>query len=257
MNEYLRTLLIICPLVFTAGFVDAVAGGGGLISLPAYLFAGVPVHVAAGTNKFAMCIGTSTASYNYIRAKKVNYSIAVWSMLGALVGASIGSKLATLISDEHLTFLMLAVLPVVAIFIVTRKELTSDDVQMKELSRRKFVAISVCIGLFSGIYDGLVGPGTGTFMILAFTGFLGLDLVTSSGCAKLSNLASNIGSLAVFASSGMVDLRLGIPAACFTTLGAYTGSRLAIAGGAKYIRIIIFFVLIMLFVKFGYELWNR
>ncbi len=254
MSEYLKTLLIICPLVFTAGFVDAAAGGGGLISLPAYLFAGVPVHTAAGTNKFAMSIGTTMASVNYMRAGKVNYATAVWSMLGALCGAAAGSRAATLISDRYLTMLMLAVLPVVAVFIATRKELRSDAVQKKEMSRRRFAATGLCIGLFAGMYDGLVGPGTGTFMILAFTGFLGLDLVTSSGCAKLSNLASNIGSLTVFALNGMVDLRLGIPAAGCTVLGAYAGSRLAITGGAKYIRLIIFFVLALLFVKFGYEL---
>lgn len=254
MGEYLKSLLIICPLVFTAGFVDAIAGGGGLISLPAYLFAGVPSHMAIGTNKFAMSIGTATASANYIRARKVNFSIAIWSMLGALVGAATGSRIALLISDRILTMMMLGALPVVAVFIATRKELRSDDIQRKEMGRTRFLITCIAIGLFIGMYDGMIGPGTGTFMILAFTSLLGLDLVTSSGCAKLSNLASNVASLCVFAISGQINFSLGIPAAICTTLGAFLGSRLAIKGGSRYIRIIIFLVLAMLFVKFGYEL---
>jgi len=257
VEEYLKSLLIICPLVFTAGFVDAIAGGGGLISLPAYLFAGVPSHMAIGTNKLAMSIGTATASANYIKAKKVNYSIAVWSMLGALAGAATGSRIALFISDKVLTMMMVGALPIVAVFILTRKELRSDDIQLREMSRTRFVITCVAIGFFIGVYDGMIGPGTGTFMILAFTSLIGLDLVTASGCAKLSNLASNVASLVVFAISGQINFALGIPAAICTTLGAFIGSKLAIKGGSKYIRIIIFLVLAMLFVKFGYELLFR
>ena len=255
MGEYVKSLLIICPLVFTAGFVDAIAGGGGLISLPAYLFAGVPSHMAIGTNKFAMSIGTATASANYIRAKKVNFSIAIWSMLGALAGAATGSKIALLIPDKILTMMMVAALPVVAVFILTRKELRSDDIKPKEMSRVKFVITCIAIGLFIGMYDGMIGPGTGTFMIIAFTSLIGLDLVTSSGCAKLSNLASNVASMLVFLLSGQINFKLAIPAAVCTTLGAVIGSKLAIKGGSKYIKVVIFLVLGMLFVKFGYELF--
>lgn len=254
MGEYVTSLLIICPLVFAAGFVDAIAGGGGLISLPAYLFAGVPSHMAIGTNKLAMSIGTATASANYIKAKKVDFSIAVWSVIGALMGAAMGSRIALLISDKVLTMMMLGALPVVAIFILTRKELRSDEIDPKEMGRTRFAITCLAIGLFIGMYDGMIGPGTGTFMILAFTSLLGLDLVTSSGCAKLSNLASNVASLLVFAVSGQINFSLGIPAAICTTAGAFIGSKLAIKGGSKYIRIIIFLVLAMLFVKFGYEL---
>ena len=257
MGEYVTSLLIICPLVFAAGFVDAIAGGGGLISLPAYLFAGVPSHMAIGTNKLAMSIGTATASANYIKAKKVDFSIAIWSVIGALMGAAMGSRIALLISDKALTMMMLGALPVVAIFILTRKELRSDEIEPKEMGRTRFVITCLAIGLFIGMYDGMIGPGTGTFMILAFTSLLGLDLVTSSGCAKLSNLASNVASLLVFAVSGQINFSLGIPAAICTTAGAFIGSKLAIKGGSKYIRIIIFLVLAMLFVKFGYELFAK
>ena len=257
MGEYVKSLLIVCPLVFLAGFVDAIAGGGGLISLPAYLFAGVPSHMAIGTNKFAMSIGTATASANYIKAKKVNFSIAIWSMLGALAGASIGSNIALLIPDKVLTMMMVAALPVVAVFILTRKELRSDDIQLKEMGKVRFTITCIAIGLFIGMYDGMIGPGTGTFMILAFTSLIGLDMVTSSGCAKLSNLASNVASLFVFLFNGQINFALAIPAAICTTLGAVFGSKLAIKGGSKYIKVTIFLVLTMLFVKFGYELFVK
>lgn len=257
MEAYVHILLIVCPLVLLAGLVDSMAGGGGLISIPAYLFAGLPAHIASGTNKFAMCIGTSISAANFIRAKKVNYVIAVFSILGSLIGSFFGAKFALLISDAALRLILLCILPIVAVTLATRKNLASDEGSHKLISSRKKRLLSFLIGLGIGCYDGLAGPGTGTFLTLAFTGALGLGLVKASGCAKVTNLASNISGLVVYLLGGKVMLSVGIPAAICAVGGNYIGSRLAIKGGAKYIRVVIFIVLGLLFVKTGWDIFSN
>lgn len=255
MNEFLLTCLIVCPLVFLATFVDAVAGGGGLISIPAYMLAGVPTHMALGTNKVVNGIGTGFAAWKYFRGGRMNLLIAIPAALGALVGASLGTKLALLIPADLLQKLLLAILPAVAIFLALRKDFGKDDkLKGKQLSRTRTVVYSTLVGLLIGGYDGLFGPGTGTFMIMAFTLLMGLDLLTASGCAKVGNLASNVASAIVYIFSGNVYWMLALPAACCSTLGGVLGARFAMRGGAKRVRWMIFVVLGLLFVKIFWEL---
>nr|WP_302598292.1 TSUP family transporter [uncultured Cellulosilyticum sp.] len=253
MNDVVRMLVIVCPLIFLAGFVDAVAGGGGVISLPAYLFAGLPAHIAAGTNKLSAGFGTIMAAFKYLRDGKVKIRIAVFSALGAVVGSTIGTNLALFISEQLLKGLMLVAIPLVAIFLVTQKGLGKETVE-KEMSVSKQSILATVIGLVIGCYDGLIGPGTGTFLILAFSALLGLELVTSSGCAKVSNLASNITSMIIYTLNGKVLFWLALPAAVCAMLGGYTGARFAIKGGAKNVRYVMFVVLALLFGKTFLEL---
>ena len=253
MNEFLRTCLIVCPLVFLAGFVDSVAGGGGIISLPAYLMAGIPAHLAAGTNKVVNGTGTLVATLKYFRSGKVSVRPAAVAAIGALLGSALGTKLASLFSDAALKTLMLVALPCVAVFLTVRRDFGRDPAPRAVSHRREIVAGAV-IGLVFGCYDGLIGPGTGTFMIMGFTGLLSMDLITASGCAKLANLASNIASAAVWAAEGKVYWKLALPAACCSVLGNYCGARYAIRGGSKKIRGMMFVVLGLLFVKMLYEL---
>lgn len=253
MEEIIKHLIIVCPLVFIAGFVDAVAGGGGLISLPAYMMTGMPIHMAAGSNKFSASCGTVIAAGKYIKSGKIKWQVAIYSALGAILGSTLGTKLALYISDQHLKLLMLIAIPLVALFIMTQKGL-GESVQEKELSVLNLSFLSIGIGLMIGCYDGLIGPGTGTFMILGFSGLLGLDLVTSSGCAKVSNLASNITSLILYLMGGKVLFALAIPAAFCSIIGGYMGAKFAIKGGAKKVRYIIFLVIGLLFIKLLYDL---
>ena len=257
MGELIRQLLIICPFIFLAGFVDSIAGGGGVISLPTYLFAGLPAHLAAGTNKFAMCLGTTMASVNYLRAKKVHLQVALFSVVGAFIGSAIGARTALFVSEEVLKNIMLFVLPIIAVFMLLKDKIFNRR-RLKEtalteqisLSGKKVAVLSLVIGLVIGVYDGMIGPGTGTFLILAYSWFLGMDLVTGSGCAKLCNLASNVAALIVYLIGGKVVFAIGIPAAICAILGNFVGSKLAIKGGAKYIRIVMILVFVLLFVKF-------
>lgn len=253
MEEIIKNLFIVCPLVFIAGFVDAVAGGGGLISLPAYMMTGMPIHMAAGSNKFSASCGTIIAAGKYIKSGKIKWKIAIYSAIGAIIGSTIGTKLALYISEKHLKVLMLVALPLVALFIMTQKNL-GEQLEERSLGAIKLISLSGMIGGIIGCYDGLIGPGTGTFMILGFSGLLGLDLVTSSGCAKVSNLASNLTSVVLYFIEGKVIFILAIPAAVCSIVGAYMGAKFAIKGGAKKVRYVIFVVIGLLFVKLLYDL---
>ena len=254
MNEFLTTCLVICPLVFLAGFVDSVAGGGGLISLPAYLLMGIPVHIASGTNKVVNGIGTATAAIKYIRSGNVDLRAAVWAAAGAPLGALIGAKLALWFSDQVLQTCVMIALPIAAIIITTKKDLGQEKVSKKHWTHRQRAGLSFLIGLAIGLYDGMIGPGTGTFMIIAFTLILGMDLLTASGCAKLANLASNAASAVVWIIGGKVMWSLAIPAMVCCSFGNWCGTRYAIRGGSKRVRGMIFVVLGLLFIKIVYDL---
>lgn len=253
MDELLKMCLIVCPLIFLGGFVDSVAGGGGLITLPAYLMAGVPVHFAAGTNKVVNGIGTAAATVKYFRSGKIRLSVALPAAAGALAGGYIGAEIAKLLSDSLLQGLMLVALPVVAVFLVLKKDFGQETGETV-YSRTYELTVSLLIGLAIGCYDGMIGPGTGTFMIMAFTALLSLDMVTASGCAKVGNLASNVAAAVSFIIGSSVMWQLVLPATLCSVAGNYCGALYAIRGGGKRIRGMIFVVLGMLFVKLLWEL---
>ena len=254
MPDFIQTCLIVCPLVFLAGFVDSVAGGGGLISLPAYLFVGIPPHLASGTNKVVNSMGTALATWKYYQSGKIRVKFAVIAAVGALVGSSIGTKIALMINGEIFNMILLIALPIAAILITFKKNFGTDaETESIEETPKNFL-YCLLIGLGIGCYDGMIGPGTGTFMIMAFTMILGMDLLTASGCAKLGNLASNIASALLWLLNGQVLFALVIPAAASNMLGSYFGSRYAIRGGSQKVRSMIYVVLALLFVKFFLEL---
>jgi len=261
--SYVQTLLLVCPLVFLAGFVDSIAGGGGLISLPAYLAAGLPAHIAAGSNKFAMMLGTSVSVAKYSRSGNIKLKTALLSASAALPGAWIGTKIALLLDERYLKTVMLAVIPTVALFLLFNRgfkpKSTEQEIESKKIrfngTRAGRVGLSLGIGLVIGCYDGLIGPGTGTFLMIAFASLLQYSLLVSSGSAKLVNLASNCMSAMLFIASGNVWYALAVPAACCTIAGNWLGSRLAIRNGVKVIRPVMFAVLALLFAKIVADLF--
>ena len=254
MSEFIKTLLIVCPLIFLGGFVDSVAGGGGLITLPAYLMAGLPAHLAMGTNKVVNACGTGVASFRYFKGSKIKLRPALIAGVGALVGAPIGTRIALLIPEDTLKLLMLVALPVIAVILMLKKDFGQDTQEEKTYTVRREIIASALIGLVIGCYDGLIGPGTGTFMIMAFTMALSMDLLTASGCSKVGNLASNVGSAVLFMLHGKVLWALAPAAALCNILGAVCGTRYAMRGGSKKVRGMIFVVLGLMFVKMIYDL---
>ncbi|MDR2102550.1 MAG: TSUP family transporter [Treponema sp.] len=250
MNLDITVFLIVCPLIFLAGFVDAVAGGGGLISLPAYLLAGVPMHFALGTNKLSSCMGTAVASWRYYKNKFVDLSLCLPSTAAALAGSALGTSLTLAVPEGYLQRILLVLLPVIAFYVFKNKHLDSPACP---LSRIRCMVYSIIISFTIGGYDGFFGPGAGTFYILLYTALAKIEGRTASGNAKFVNLASNLAALTVFLTNHRVFLPLGFCAGFFSILGSYLGSGLAIRRGAKIIRYFVLAVLILLFAKI---LWD-
>lgn len=251
--ENLQILLIVCPLVFLGGLIDAVAGGGGLITLPAYLLAGLSPHMASGTNKCGNAFGTFLSTGRFLKRGDVHMPSAVCAALGALAGAWLGAKLNMVMPDQILYYLMLAVVPIMAIFLLFKRDFGTEN-HSDQFSRSQLLAMSGGIGLAIGVYDGFFGPGAGTFLMLAFTGLCKFDLLTASGNTKMANSASNLASLVTFALAGKVMWSVGIPAALCGIAGNYVGSGLALKKGAKVIRPMFFVVLTLLVVRLSYDL---
>ena len=161
--------LVVCPLVFLAGFVDSIAGGGGLISLPAFFFAGLPAHVAIGTNKLSSTLGTSVSTARYFKQGFVPIKMAVCSSVAALCGSLIGANLSLLISESVIRHMMIVVLPVVAFYVLKNKDF-GESRQTGTLKKEVQLLISMGAGFVIGIYDGLYGPGAGTVLMLSLNG---------------------------------------------------------------------------------------
>lgn len=242
------TFLIVCPLLFLAGLVDSIGGGGGLISLPAYLFAGLPVHMAIATNKLSSACGTSLATARFIRKGLVNFRLALPSVVAAVAGSALGAKLSLSVSETVMKYILLGVLPVAAFFVLNRKWFRDDGKHAAVADRRTWI-ICVISAFVIGMYDGFYGPGTGTFLIIAFTAFARMTVGSANAQAKVINLTSNITSLTVFLLNGQVLFPLGLAAAACNMAGNWVGSGLAITKGAKIVRPVILLVLALLLAK--------
>lgn len=244
--------LIVCPLMFLAGFVDSIAGGGGLISLPAYIIAGVPAHYALGTNKLASSMGTtiSTGRYlknGYIKGKRM-VQLAICCSIVSLIGSSIGSSLSLMVSETVLKNLMVVILPIVAFYVLRNKELGAEEKQ-QTMSDKSVFAVALLGAFLIGGYDGFYGPGAGMFMILVLTGAAQMDVRKASGLAKVINLSSNVAALVTFLVNGTVYYGLGLAAGVFCIAGHYMGSGLVVSNGQKIVRPVILIVLAVLFLK--------
>ncbi|MBE6905325.1 MAG: sulfite exporter TauE/SafE family protein [Ruminococcaceae bacterium] len=247
----MQMILIVCPLVFLASFVDSIAGGGGLISLPAFMLTGMPVHMACGSNKFSACAGSIISAVRFYKNGKMHVLGAVISGILALAGAAIGSKLNLMIDSSTLKKIFLIILPVVAVFVL----FGGNSRRRKTLLEGKKLYLSCAlIGFFIGAYDGLIGPGTGTFMIFCYTTFVGFDYVTASGNAKVANLSSNFASMVLYLFAGQILFSVAVPAAICCICGGWLGSGMAIQKGSKFIKAMLIVVLIGIFGKLIWDL---
>jgi len=240
--------LIVCPLIGIAGFIDSIAGGGGLISLPAYLISGLPVHICIATNKMSSSMGTAIATAKYALSGYIDWHLAVFCAAASLAGAAMGANLAMLISDSTFRILMLIILPLTALYVLRKKNLF-DDGNRVTLSFAHTVILSSAIAFALGLYDGFYGPGTGTFLILLLTRFAHMDLRRANGITKVINLSSNVSSLIVYLLNAQVLLPLGLTAGLFSILGNYLGSRCFTSKGAAIARPVILLVLCVFFIR--------
>ena len=187
--DLLMQYLIICPLVMLAGFIDAIAGGGGLISLPAYMIAGIPVHHAIATNKMSSTMGTALATFKFARKGFIPWKIALSCVVCAFAGSTLGANLALLVNAHIFMLFMIIVLPLTAVYVQKTKSLI---VEKEPLSFKKTTILSMAMALLIGVYDGFYGPGTGTFLLLLLTGVAHLSIHKANGVTKAINLTTNV-----------------------------------------------------------------
>ena len=231
----------------------AIGGGGGIISVPVYLLAGLPTHNALGTNKLSSCLGTAASTLRYIKNGFVDWPLAVPSVVFALVGAHFGTRLQLMVDEKYLKFVLLIVLPVIAVIILRKKDLPEARLAMNEWARRGIVWGA---SLLFGAYDGFYGPGTGTFLLLSFCYLAKIDVRTASGNVKLVNFSSNVGAVLTSLAAGKVLVPIGLIAAVFSIAGHYLGAGMTIRNGAKVVRPVILVVLVLLAVKVFLEFFG-
>lgn len=248
MTPTITTYLIVLPLVFVAGIVDSIGGGGGLIALPAYLIAGLPTHQAIATNKMGSTFGTTLTLVRFIRKGLVNFAIGVPSVVAAIIGSAIGTQISLRMDEGLLENIMLVILPVTAI-IVLNKHIFKDNGETEITVNRRTMTTAIVAAFVIGIYDGLYGPGTGTFLIIAFVVAGRLGMLPANAQTKLINATTNWTSLVVYLLSGNVLLPLGIGAALSNMAGNYIGTTLALRNGSRIVRPCILCVLSLLFLK--------
>jgi hypothetical protein len=255
----LTTLVVLCLAAAAAGWIDAVVGGGGLLLLPALLL-GLPQVPAAhvlGTNKAVAIVGTSGAAITYVRKAPVQVRTAVRIGLAALAGSMGGAFFAAGISSDVLRPVIMVVLLGVAAFVMLRPSFgAAADADKRRVTRTRTVVAIVLVGGGIGFYDGLFGPGTGTFLVLALTAVLHLDLVTASATAKIVNVCTNGGALAMFAYQGTVLWQLAALMAVFNLAGGMFGARMALRKGSEFVRGVLLVVVFSLVAKLGFDQWT-
>lgn len=246
-------LLLLLLAGFAAGWVDAVVGGGGLIQLPALLlFPGISPVQALATNKLGSIFGTTTSAITYYRRTSPDLKTAIPMAICALAGAFGGAGIAVILPTELIEPIIVAALVAVLIFTIAKPK-------AGELSKLKYTGQghyfrAILIGIIIGGYDGMIGPGTGSFLIIAMVTVLGYSFLQASAKAKIVNLATNLGALLLFLPGGHVLIGLGLAMGVMNMIGGYLGARMAISKGSKFIRIIFVIVVGALILKLGSDL---
>lgn len=251
------TLAILCLAAFTAGFVDAIVGGGGLIQLPIalVLLPSFPVASVVGSLKIPSFSGTAFAAVQYIRKVKLQWKLLLMMMLLATLSAFVGSSLLTKVHNDFMKPILLVVLSLVAVYSYTKKNFGQHV--SKELSKGRIVNYAIIISIIIGFYDGFIGPGTGSFLILAFITIIGIDFLHASANAKMVNLATNAGSIVLFLIKGTIIWSIAIPMAICNAIGGIVGAKLAINKGNKFIRVFFLIVVIGTLIRFAYDVFIR
>jgi uncharacterized protein len=257
MEDLTLELILLCMAAFAAGFVDAIVGGGGLIQLPAglVLLPQYPVATVIGTLKLPAFCGTAIAAFQYSKRVALDKPMLVVMMLLACIASFTGSYMLTQVSNSFMKPFLLGVLVIVAIYTYSNKNFGTHTV--KAHSRRTQWVYALLISLVLGLYDGFIGPGAGSFLILAFISMLGFDFLKASAYAKFVNLATNVGSIILFSSAGKMIFAIAIPMAVCNALGGWLGAKLAILKGNKFIRIFFLVVVCITIMRFAYDIFFR
>jgi len=246
-------IVLLAAVALVAGAVDAIAGGGGMLTVPALLATGIPTHLALGTNKGVSTWGTGAAALTFGRAGRLTGARASRGFLGGALGATLGAQLQLAFSPKALRPIVLVLLVIVAIVLAVHRP-RAREIDDETRSNARTAALAFAIALVIGAYDGFFGPGTGTFLIVAHVSMLAATLGEATADAKAVNLGSNVASLVTFAVKGTVLWKVALPMAAGNILGGAIGARIAIKGGDRLIRILVIVVSLSLVAKLAIDL---
>lgn len=255
METYI--IIILCIASFFAGFVDAIVGGGGLIQSPValILLPNYAVSSIMGSLKIPAFSGTSFAAFQYLKKVQMNWKLLSIMAITAFCAAFLGSNLLTKVSNDFMKPLLLVVLTLIAIYTFSKKNFGQH--QEKEFSPRKQLVLALAMSSCIGFYDGFIGPGTGSFLVLGFVSVLGFDFLHASANAKMVNLATNFGSICLFVLKGKIIWAIAIPMAFCNAFGGWVGAKLAIKKGNGFIRIFFLVIVIGTLIRFGYDVFFK
>ena len=247
--------LFLCAISFLAGFVDAIAGGGGLIQLPALLLClpQVPVATVLGTNKLAAFAGTAVAAGRYAAQVDLHWRATLPAAVAACLCSFAGARVVTLLRPELLRPAIFVLLIVIALYTFLKKDFGLHH--LPRLTTRQQWLFGIAAGAVIGFYDGIFGPGTGTFLMVVFVSVFGFDFLSASASSKVVNAATNFAALLYFAWTGHIIYRFAAPMAACNILGSLLGTRLAIMKGSALVRVLFLLVTLAMIVKFGCDLF--
>ncbi|MDQ8184313.1 TSUP family transporter [Pelagicoccus sp. SDUM812002] len=240
--------VILIAAAFFGGLIDSIAGGGGLISVPAFLAVGFPPHLALGTNKLQASFGSLTAAFRYARKGLVDIKEMVWAIVSTAIGAATGTIVIQQISSDFLEHLILSLLTLIFFYTLFAKDLGAHA-KPHRIGKPLFYLV---FGLTLGFYDGFFGPGTGSLWTLALIVFLGLDMRKATGHTKVVNATSNVTSLIFFLVYGTVVIPVGIAMGIGQIAGAWIGSHMVLTRGVGFIRIFFLIVVAATILKMAY-----
>lgn len=248
------TIILLCIIAFVAGFVDAVAGGGGMIQLPALFILQPQLTLVQtlATNKMCSFSGTSVAASRYIKKVDIDWKHLSPAIIAALLASFGGALLVSFIHKEQFMPFIIGVLIVVLAYSIFKKQLGMQH-QVKTLSKPRYYLYAIATGGILGLYEGLIGPGTGAFLVFAFIMLFGYDFLHASANAKIINVTANVGALLFFITKGFVVWQIAIPVAVCNMLGNYTGAHVAIKKGSSFIRIFFILISLALIAKLSYD----
>ncbi|HTE13040.1 MAG TPA: TSUP family transporter [Chitinophagaceae bacterium] len=249
-------LIFLCTAAFAAGFIDAIVGGGGLVQTPSalILLPQYPVATVIGTLKIPAFTGTFFAAAQYAKRISFNYKLLALMTGTAFIAAFAGSKLLTMVSNHFMKPLLLVVLIAVAVYTWSDKNFGTHTEKMHSVKREWWYA--ALISTVIGFYDGFIGPGAGSFLILSFISLLGFDFLRASAHAKFVNLATNLGSIVFFAASGKIIYTIALPMAVCNGIGGMLGARLALLKGNAFIRIFFLVIITGTIIRFAYDVFK-
>lgn len=255
METYI--IILLCIASFVAGFIDAIVGGGGLIQTPAAFILMPAQNVATiiGTLKVPALSGTSVATYQYLKKATVNWKLFGLMAIVSFVFAYLGSSLLNVMKSDFMKPLLFVILVLLLVYTYFKKDF--GQFQVDKLTQKQIYIYALVICVFIGFYDGFIGPGTGSLLIMAFIAILGFDFLQANIYAKLVNLATNIGSITLFVIKGKIIWSVAIPMAICNATGAWLGARLAISKGNGFIRVFFLIVVGIALIRFGYDVFLK